>query len=356
MPYKDRGKWRAVVKIAGKRYTEAFPLTAEGRRDACSWEITERKRLTEKTQTAMVFSTVYNCYLDYAELRYSRTTHVEKKTLGKRFMNRVGNKLLEEITPKDLHDFLISSAESISNNKANRDRKNLMAFWRWTQKIYDIPNNPVAKIDRLPHDRAPQYTPPESDILKILAIATRRERAFLDCYLCTGARRGEIFRLKWDDVNFERREIRLGTRKSVVGSLIYEELPMNDQLHDSLMWVWKNRKCKDSPHVWVIEEGPYIGRTYTFRRRFLAGLCERAKVRTFGFHALRRYVASILADKHKISAKTIQRILRHKAIATTERYIHRINTDLAEVMGLLGESKVKDSPGTTERYHDESSN
>jgi len=59
-------------------------------------------------------------------------------------------------------------------------------------------------------------------------------------------------------------------------------------------------------------------------------------VQEFGFHALRRYVASVLADTHKVSAKTIQRILRHKNLSTTERYIKKINDGLGAMMNLLG--------------------
>lgn len=62
---------------------------------------------------------------------------------------------------------------------------------------------------------------------------------------------------------------------------------------------------------------------------------KRAEVKEFGFHALRRYVASVLADEHKVSAKTIQRILRHKSVTTTERYIQNINRDLVTVMNML---------------------
>jgi integrase len=69
----------------------------------------------------------------------------------------------------------------------------------------------------------------------------------------------------------------------------------------------------------------------------MKGLCKRAGVKSFGFHALRRYVASLLADTHKISAKTIQRILRHKNVMTTERYIKNINRDLGATMNLLSE-------------------
>ena len=76
-------------------------------------------------------------------------------------------------------------------------------------------------------------------------------------------------------------------------------------------------------------------------------LCKKAGVKPFGFHALRRYVASVLADTHKVSAKTIQRILRHKKVTTTERYIQNINQDLAGVMNLLGE---KSAPSERPKY------
>ena len=103
------------------------------------------------------------------------------------------------------------------------------------QRIYDLDRNPVGKLRRLPHDRAQQYTPPTRDILLVLAAATREERVFLECFVSPAARKSEIFRLTWlDDINFERRQIRLGTRKTRDGSMEYEWLPMNDSLYDAL--------------------------------------------------------------------------------------------------------------------------
>jgi integrase len=202
--------------------------------------------------------------------------------------------------------------------------------------------NPVVRIKKRPHDRGAQYVPPTEDILKVLAVATREEKVLLDCYLLTGARRSEIFRWTWhEDINFERRHYRLGTRKTRDGSMEYEWFDMNDELYESLWWLWQNRTFKDSPYVWVDNhQGPNYGRPYKVRRRFLASLCERAGVRLFGFHALRRYVASILADTHKVSAKTIQRVLRHKNLATTERYIRALNRDLKDTLNLLSERKI----------------
>jgi integrase len=73
----------------------------------------------------------------------------------------------------------------------------------------------------------------------------------------------------------------------------------------------------------------------------MPGLCKRANIRKLGFHALRRYVASVLADEHKVSAKTIQRLLRHRSVTTTEKYIKKINNDLESTVNLLSNDNKK---------------
>jgi integrase len=308
MPFRDRGKWRGVVKIKGRRFTDSF----DTKREALSWENEYRKNL-HISKAVIDIKDFSNQYLALAQSRYTKSTYQEKVTLTDKFIKYLDSNLpVDEILPSHIHGYLLDQATTRSNNCANRDRKNLLAMWNWGQKILDLPLNPVAKMDRFPHDRKVQYVPPENDILRLLAAANRRERAFLDCYLCTGARRSEIFRLKWEDVNFEKREIRLWTRKTKDGSMECEWLPMTNQLYESLWWCWQNRLFKESPFVWVCEDGPHAGQPFHYRRRFLKGLCKRAGIRSFGFHSLRRYVASVLADTHKVSAKTIQRILRHK--------------------------------------------
>jgi integrase len=62
-----------------------------------------------------------------------------------------------------------------------------------------------------------------------------------------------------------------------------------------------------------------------------------AGVKSFGFHALVATPLPLLADTHKVSAKTIQPILRHKKVTTTERYMQNINRDLGATINLLSE-------------------
>ena len=45
----------------------------------------------------------------------------------------------------------------------------------------------------------------------------------------TGARKSEVLRWTWaDDINFDERWVRLGTRKNRTGEMTYEKLWMND--------------------------------------------------------------------------------------------------------------------------------
>jgi integrase len=352
MPYKDRGKWRAVVRMNGLRTSESFPLTKQGFRDAAAWESAEKeRRKSEKTETGTDFGSLYNEYLDYCQVRYSASTYSEKRTLGRRFLrflNGVGpddpglNLLsfeISSVTAKHIQDFMMLRAEAKSKNNANVARKNLHSFWEWAGKVHGIQPNPVSIMDKFPHQRKAQYVPMEADILKVLMSCDRKERAFLNCYLQTAARRSSVFRWKWgEDVDFHLKQVRIGSRKTADGSMQYIWLPMTKELHEDLQWWRVNRQHRDSPYVWTVSEGPYEGQPFTYRHKFLKGLCKRAGVREIHFHDLRRYAATKLAASG-VSMTLIQRILGHKALSTTERYLGRVNEDLRSTMELLGHDK-----------------
>jgi integrase len=341
MPFKDstRNRWRGVVKQGDRRLFADFTT----KKEAIEWEVKKRKELQEEmtrgpTPADMGLLDFCNKFLDYARLRFTSKTYDNKKRVCARLIAFLGDVTIGAVLPDQIQDYLSLQANKGSRARYNEDYKHLRSMWTWGREIMGLRSNPVASVKRLPQERRPQYTPTTEEVLKVLAAATPEERVFLRAYLQTGGRRSEIFRWIWhDDINFEKREVRLGTRKTRDGSMEYEWLPMTDELYDALWWWWKNRPVRDTPYVFVSTSNRHYGEPFTTRRQFMKGLCKRAEVPPFGFHALRRYVASVLADTHKVSAKTIQRILRHKAVTTTERYIHNINKDLAGTMNLLGE-------------------
>jgi len=338
MPYKEKGgKFRGSIMINGNRVTKSFDTKSEAK----NWEAEEKKRLIHLAQTpaGMELRTFFSKYLDFAELSYTTKVFKEKRALAQKLVNEWGKENAVEFVNVDMvATYLERQVKERSANAANKDRKNLLAMWTWGVKRYDFPVNPVIKVDKFRHDRKAQYTPPTEDIQRLLMAANREERVFLACYLNTGARRSEIFRLTWiDDINFEKRQIRLGTRKTRDGSMEYLWMPMNEELYEALWWRWNNRKFPESSYVFVSESNRYKGEPFKARPKFLKELCKRAGIKYFGYHALRRYVASMLADTHKLSSKRVQRILRHKNVTTTERYMQNLNDDMRNDLDLLAQ-------------------
>ena len=143
-------------------------------------------------------------------------------------------------------------------------------------------------------------------------------------FLHTAARRSEVFRLKWEDVDFINDKIRLYTRKTKDGSLEGAWIPMTEKLEKYLLWQWEHRPVV-SEYVFVNpdKDSPYYGQPYKYRQHFMRKICKRAKVKPFGFHAIRHLTATILYHEG-VPISVIQSILRHKSPNTTERYLKKL--------------------------------
>ena len=356
MPYKENMKYRATVYCLGKRYTSVLATKEEAK----NWEAEKKKELKKFSKTrkpGMALATLCTRYLDEA-VKFSPKTYQEKESLARRIQKFFGPEYpVAYITPEMILSYLNKRASlgdrrgkknklQNTNSSFNRDRKNLMAMWNWGIGILDQLqecSNPLLKIEARPHERSTQYVPSTTDVSKMLAAATEEERVFLKCYLHTAARRSDIFRWKWaEDVSLERRMVRLGSRKNKDRSMQYDWLPMSDDLYDALAWWWTNRPVKDAAHVFVVTDPlhPNYGKPFTQRRRILKSICKRADVQPVTYHCLRRYVASLLADKYKVSAKTIQSFLRQNNLYTTEKYIYQLNSDLKRIVNLLSETNL----------------
>jgi len=334
MPYKEKtGGWRGVVKSGGERITRRFAT----KRDAGEWERAERKRRDAGAPLIRLgFLDLSTKYLEFTAARFVGKTHNEKLHIIREFGSFLGGDMdAEAVTPAQVNDYMLEISRSRSPNAANKHRKNLSAMWTWGIKILGLESNPWQKTEKFTHERSKKYIPPREDILRVLAVSSGEDRVMLLCYLNTGARRTEVFRLRWDDVDFAHRRIRLWTRKTRGGAWREDWLPLSAQLHDSLEWWRANTPFPESEFVFVARHRRYKGEPFRDYRMWIQRLCERAGVERFGYHALRHHVASFLADEG-VPMRRIQEVLRHQRLSTTEGYLHGLGRDLSDTMEILG--------------------
>lgn len=318
---RGRTEWLGRVRVSGKERSKTFPTKAQ----AVEWEVRVRAEMEHQPQQqtrSICLLDLANEYLSYA-MRYSPKTLSEKRCVFKRFFSSVdAHKEVSDFAPKEALDYLNVQYRNRSGYAANKERKNLDAAWAWGRKYLGIDGvNPWHVIDKYPEDRDVRYVPPMKDFEKVLEVAEGQERTMLLTFLYLAARRGEVYRLKWADVDFSASQVCLSTKKRMGGSMETEWVPMTDELYRALM---EHKQNSNSEWVFVQPKGRRKGKPYTENRGFPQELCEKAGVRAFGCHAIRHLTATLLANQGT-PLPLIQGVLRHKRLTTTERYVRTLN-------------------------------
>ena len=357
MPSKvlKRGIWRyrASVTVQGQTLQKLFPdESKKSYQEALFWEKEAKKELKKKVSLinseSLAIGTWSNEYLIEAENRFAGITFREKKAAFARFYRETGigrEFLVQNLTVTICRKYFLKQMQTRSGYAANKDRKNLGTAWRWgLDNIEGWPKgaNPFLSVKKFPEERQPRYVPSEEDFWNVYDQAAGQDQVMLLTYLHLAARRSEVFQMKLSDVDFVNNRVCLWTQKREGGHKEYDWLPMTSELRKALL-AWSEerltQKTDDKQHVFVcLDETPfcekYYGKPFLHRQHLMKRLCEKAKVKPFGFHAIRHLTASILYKKGYPLA-IIQAILRHANPNTTARYIHRLG--LQETRGALEE-------------------
>ena len=144
------------------------------------------------------------------------------------------------------------------------------------------------------------------------------------CALFTGMRRGEMFRLKWSDLDFVRGFIMIRDPKGGTDQTI----PMNPRARELFEtmprlcdWIFPGKQDAD---------GDYQQRTdikkavRAIKRK--AGIPDEFRA----LHGLRHVYASMLASSGQVDMYTLQRLMTHKSSDMTARYAHLRDEALAK--------------------------
>jgi len=144
--------------------------------------------------------------------------------------------------------------------------------------------------------------------------------------LYAGMRRGELFKLKWKHIDFDRGFIHLADPKGGPD----QKIPLNDAARELLSSHPRTR----SPFVFPGRDGKQrvSAQAGVNKIKKAAGLPKDFRP----LHGLRHTYASMLASSGEVDMYTLQKLLTHKSPIMTQRYAHLRDETLKKAAGLAG--------------------
>lgn len=229
-----------------------------------------------------------------------------------------------------------------------------------------IIENPAADL------RLPEIQPTERRVLTveemeifIKEIFSERLRVAMLLSLFTGARMGEVLALEWGDLNAKKRAIRINkdlervqlfddpsgkktelilqeTPKSKTSN---RETPIYENIWQLLMFHQQVQLHEGQPNpqnlIFPSKRGTYTDpRTYQKR---VQAVCKRCELQGVNVHALRHTFATRLMEQN-VPIRTIQNLLGHSSIATTERYSHVLDDEKQKAIRRMSDFLPSQSP------------
>ncbi len=145
--------------------------------------------------------------------------------------------------------------------------------------------------------------------------------------LHTGMRRGELLKLKWDDINFNTGFITIRSPKGGRDAMI----PISQKAGELLDSIER----LDSPFVFPGDKGNQRAQIYhvVSRIKKRAGLPKSFRP----MHGLRHAYASMLASSGQVDIYTLQKLMTHKDFRMTQRYAHLRDETLKKASGIVGD-------------------
>lgn len=232
-------------------------------------------------------------------------------------------KHLSEITPQLIEHYKSARIKEVSPATVNRELTCLKSMFNKAIAWNEFNDNPVRKVKMLKENNIRLRYLEKEEIKRLLDACAPHLKPIVTVALYTGMRRGEIFGLKWQNIDFKNDVIYLldtknGERREVLFS---------ETVKKALIAVPKH---PESPYVFCYKNG----KPYTSVKKSFHTALKKCGIISFRFHDLRHTYCSQLA-MNGVDLKTIQELIGHKTIEMTMRYSHLSPSHKRRAINLL---------------------
>lgn len=234
------------------------------------------------------------------------------------FLEELEKEHIHEVTQSDIQAFLGKLSEKGYTPKSlSRKLNSTRTFYRFLKINEYITDDPSLLVSHPQYElAAPRILKPtEYRALRDAARNDARMYAIIELLLQTGIRIGELADLRMSDVMGD--ELQILPHEKHPKRLV----PLNKSAKEALHRFLANRPAVTSDHIFITKSGkPFLVRNIrtAIERYFRIAGIENAKVNdlrhTFVAHHL----------KHGVSLVLLSKILGHKRLSTTERYLEYV--------------------------------
>jgi integrase len=231
--------------------------------------------------------------------------------------------LIERYKAKRKADISLRKTKT-SESTINREIALLKTIFNKAIEWGRIEKNPLDKIKKFKenHQKDMRVLKDEEAIL-LIDSAVSHLKPILILALNTGMRRGEIFSLKWENIDFKKGEIFIEDSKSGKSRKVY----MNSIIFETL-----KEMPKDSKYLFPNKKtGSHIKDV----KNSFKTACKIANIKGFRFHDTRHTAATKMIEAG-VDIVTLSRILGHSSIQMTMRYSHPGEKTMREAAEKLG--------------------
>jgi len=309
--------------------------TAEARSKALKLKraIEEGKDVTLSTPIAKDTITLNEFYIDYylPQIKlHNKSYKHNMSTFKVHILPRFGKELMNKITSQQISNAQLDmlTSKKLKNGTANK----LVFFLRHAfkmaidMKIAGILENPANNVKKLEELHRQRYIT-KVDVQVLMKVARNSKNQLLKYIipflLLTGARKNEVLRAKWSDVDFHRSiwTIPITKNKKI------RKLPISKELKKLIHEI--PRKSR------FLFPSPYSNRHLHLCYKTWDTVRKKAGLHDLRIHDLRHSYASILVNSGR-SIYEVQTLLGHSDTKMTQRYAHLSNESLMKAASCAG--------------------
>lgn len=331
---KDTGKWVTDFYYNGQRIVRTLKF-AKTKKQA---EQAEAVIMNQVFKNAYGFDNkpdknfedfVIETYLPYSEA--NKKSFRSDVSICKVLVKHFKGKNLGQITSPLIEDFKQKFLNTPTRHGKQRSPTTVNYHLAILSKIFSmavdaelIENNPCRRVKKFRLNNQRTRVLSRNEEHRLFAALGNNElvKNIITTAIHTGMRRGEIFNLKWFDVDFNRKLIQIRESKSNKKRIV----PMNK----TVKLILKHLKRKSE----YVFPSPKTGGKLTGIRRSFGRAVEEAGIKDFRFHDLRHTAATRMADAGA-DAFTLATILGHSDIRITARYAHATDSAIHNAVANL---------------------